>query len=362
MSVGKESSKDPAAPGVSVVIPCRNERERIGPCVASVLGNGYPGALEVIVVDGMSTDGTRGVLGELQARHGAVRVVDNQSTLTPVALNLGFRAARHGVVLILGAHCELGPGYIAAVTRRLLSRSDAGCAGGRTTPRVRTGKLRQAMAAALASPFGVGNAYFRTAQAGWDPRSVDTVAYGAYRKETLERVGGFDERLVRNQDIELNRRVRALGYAILLDPSVEVYYSPRPSLREFARQSFANGRWNVITWALVPGSLSWRHFVPLLFVSGLAIAGLAAILLPGLAEGLPPSLAGTLAAVCRTAFLVAASSYGLLAAAESARLALGQWRVPFWAALLVFPVLHVAYGAGSASGLAAVLTGVRRSR
>jgi len=324
-------------PKVSVVIPCRNERDYIGRCVQSVLESVSPGDLEVIIIDGMSSDGTREVLGAIQERCPAVRVVDNPKRTTPAALNVGLREADGDVVVVMGAHCELSPGYIRAATGLLLSRNEVGCAGGRTVPRATAGSLQKVLAAVLGSPFGVGNSHFRVATAG--RREVDTVAYGAYRKDVIDRAGGFDERLTRNQDIELNYRVRRLGYRILLDPSAVVYYQPRPSLRAFARQNFGNGFWNIITWTVTPGSLSWRHFVPLAFVLSIIALGLTGTVLPP----------------ARALLCVMLGVYGFLSLAESLRLACQAREPLLLVASLVFPVLHVSYGSGSACGLGFVL-------
>ena len=326
-----------ARPKVSVVISCRNERDHIGRCVQSVLASESPGDLEVIVVDGMSSDGTREILGAIQERCPAVRVVDNPKRTTPAAVNIGVREADGDVVVTLGAHCELSPGYIRAVTGLLLSRTEVGCAGGRTVPRATRGSFQKVLAAVLASPFGVGNSYFRVATSG--RREVDTVAYGAYWKDVVDRAGGFDERLTRNQDIELNHRVRRLGYKILLDPSAVVYYEPRPSLRAFARQSFGNGFWNIVTWTVTPGSLSWRHFVPLAFVLSTIALGLTGTLLPP----------------AHALLCVMLGVYGFLSLAESLRLACQAREPLLLVASLVFPVLHVSYGSGSACGIGFVL-------
>lgn len=334
---GCQPSDRGAYPAVSVIIPCRNERDHVSRCLRSVAENGYPGKLEIIVVDGMSHDGTREVLRELEARNVDLRIVDNPSKTTPIAMNLGLQSARGDVVLIVGAHCELGPGYISTSTRQLLSYKGIACVGGRTIPRAAGGPIQQAIAAVLGSGFGVGNSYYK--MPGSRVREVDTVAFGAYRREVFEKLGGFDERLVRNQDIEFNFRVRRAGYKILLDPSIQVYYSPRRSIRAFWRQNFANGFWNIITWRLVPWSLSWRHFVPLFFVSWLIVFGTL----------------GVFTSVARVLFWTAIGAYGTLDVLESVRIAAKGRRASLAASCLVFPILHLSYGVGSLCGIFSVL-------
>lgn len=335
---------DPAVhPTGSVINPCRNERGYVSRCVRSIVENGYPGKLEIIIVDGMSDDGTRGLLRGLEARNADLRIVDNPLRTTPVAMNLGLQSARGDVVLIVGAHCELGPGYISTTTRQLLSHKDIACVGGRTIPRAAGRPIQQAIAAVFGSRFGVGNAYFRIP--GSKVREVNTVAFGAYRREVFEKIGGFDEGLVRNQDIEFNFRVRQAGYRILLDPSIKVYYSPRPSIKAFWRQNLGNGFWNIITWRLVPGSLSWRHFVPLFFVSWLIVFGTLGVLTP----------------VARVLFWMAIGAYGTLDVLESVRIAAKGRRASLAATCLVFPILHLSYGVGSLCGVFSVLLRVMRN-
>lgn len=324
-------------PELSLIIPCYNERTHIAKSIQSVLSNDYSGKREIIVVDGGSDDGTREILQELKGRHGDLKVLDNPRRITSAAINLGVKEAQGDVVLIVGAHCELGPRYISTAIERLLSSKEIGCVGGRTAPRAEGGTVQRAIAAVLGSPFGVGNSYFRMASSG--TREVDTVAFGAYRREIFEKIGGFDERLVRNQDIEFNYRLRKAGYKILLDPSIEVYYSPRCSIKAFWRQNFDNGFWNIITWKLVPGSLSCRHFVPLLFVSWV----IAFVVL------------GFFSPVARVLLSLAIGAYAILDAIESARIAVRSRKPALLAAFLVFPVLHVSYGVGSLCGIFSVL-------
>lgn len=324
-------------PAVSVVIPCRNERNYICRCVESILKNGYPGQLEIIIVDGMSEDGTREALRELEARNADLRIIDNALRITPVAMNLGLKAARGHIILRVDAHCELGPRYISTVVRQLLSHRHVGCVGGRTTTRQGGGVIERAIAAVLGSRFGVGNSYFRIP--GSRVREVDTVAFGAYWRETLKELGEFNERLARNQDIELNYRLRKAGYSILLDPSVEVFYNPRRTIKAFWKQNFANGFWNIITWRLVPGSLSWRHFVPLFFVSWLIVFGTL----------------GVFTSVARILFWTAIGAYGTLDVLESVRIAAKGRRTSLAASCLVFPILHLSYGVGSLCGVFSVL-------
>jgi len=326
-------------PRVSVVIPCWNEKNHIGKCILSVLDNGYPGEIEVLVVDGMSNDGTRDLVEELRHLHPNVRMLDNASRTTPQALNLGIRNARGEVIVIVGAHCFLEPGYIEKTTRWVISGKGIGCAGGRTMAVGEAGIIQKLISKVMASPFGVGNAIYRLADFDGGAIEVDTVAYAAYPRRVFAEVGEFDERLIRNQDIEFNSRLRKAGYKIMLDPGAVIYYLPRGSLGAFWKQNFGNGLWNIMAWHLVPGSLSWRHFVPLLFVSSLILSGLLGILLTG----------------TQVLFYAVAGSYILVDALETIRIAAKEKQMVLLGVFLMFPVLHVSYGLGSLTGIFTVI-------
>lgn len=329
----ERQSANSSFPGVSVIIPCRNERNHIVRCVESVLHNGYPGEIEAIVVDGMSEDGTRDVIRELGTKHACIRMLDNPRRIAPTAMNIGLRATRLDVVLLLGAHCEMQPGYILTLVSTLAGDNSIGCVGGRTAPQGRANTVQKAASAVLGSRLGVGNSYFRLP--GKDIKDVDTVAFGAYRKDVFLAVGSFDERLVRNQDIEFNYRVRKAGFRVLLDPSVEIHYSPRRSWKEFWKQNFGNGLWNIVTWQLVPGALSWRHFMPLFFVAALLGLGVGSFVM----------------AQARIMLWVVLSTYALADILESARVATRGRDFALLASALAFPILHVSYGLGSILGV-----------
>lgn len=327
------SLPDAALPRVSVVIPCRNERAYIGPCLDSLLAGDYPAdRLEVLVVDGASDDGTRGVLAERASREPRLRVVDNPARITPVALNLGIRAATGDVVVRMDAHSAYPPDYL----RRLVewqAATGADNVGGtcRTLPSG-DGAVPRAIAVALAHPFGVGASQFRTGVR--EPAWVDTVPFGCWRRETFARIGLFDEELVRNQDDEFNHRLRRAGGRLLLVPDVVVAYYARRDLRQLARMMYQYGHYKPLAARKLGHVPTLRQLVPPLFVLGLVLGPvLAAALWP-----VTPLLAwATLAGVALHAgvsLLSAARAFATLGAAGAAALA------------ACFPVMHVAYGAG----------------
>ena len=197
-------------PEVSVIVPCRNEVKYIAACLDSVLANDYPKErLEVLVVDGMSEDGTRAVVERYARTCPFIRLVDNPRRVTPAALNLGIASARGSAIMIMGAHAAYPSGYISELVT-WLRHSGADAVGGRCVTRPgRESVTGRAIAAAVSHPFGIGNSHFRTGAA--EPRWVDTVPFGCYRRDVFERVGVFDEELVRNQDDEFNHRILRQG-------------------------------------------------------------------------------------------------------------------------------------------------------
>jgi glycosyltransferase involved in cell wall biosynthesis len=324
---------------VSVVIPCLNEVNTIRDCIESIVSSSSDNVeLEIIVVDGGSDDGTLALLSKTQKECDILRVLNNEKKITPIGLNMGIMASIGEFILVLGAHTTISRDYIETLVKDLQNDPTAACAGG-VSVSVSDDALFQQMAGAVReSRFGVGSSYFKIG--AQSKRYVDTVAYGLYRRETLDQVGLFDERLVRNQDIELSHRIRRHGYNIILNPGVSAYYYPRSSLRKFCKQSFSNGYWNIITWRLVPGSLSVRHFMPLAAVtSGVGLCVLSSIF-----------------ASAKVVLAFLAILYLLLAAYASMSIAIQKRDLRFLLTLLLFPVFHVSYGLGSLCSLISSLS------
>ena len=321
-------------PLVSVVIPCRNEVRFISRCLDSVLASEYPAdLLEVIVADGMSRDGTRECLAAYAARDSRVRSIDNPAGITPVALNRAIEAARGEVIVRLDARAEIAPEYIARAVESLDSR-EADCVGGAMrTVAAGTGIFAEPIRMALTHPFGVGNSHFRT---GADqPRWVDAVYGGCWRREVFDRLGWFNERLERSQDIEFSTRLRRAGGKILMSPEMQITYCARGTFRGFCSQNWTNGVWAVLPLACSSGmAMRWRHLAPL---------GLVIVL----------TLAFAASAWLESAWLAAAVA-GPYIAANLASCAHTAWKernvTTAWLMPVVFASLHFAYGFGSAWG------------
>jgi len=309
-------------PRVSVLIPARNEAAHIERCVRSVRAQEVPGGLEVIVADGRSSDGT----AHLAEATGA-RVVENPRGVTPAGLNRALAAARGSVIVRFDAHAEMPPGYVAACLRALDSEPGAVNVGGWREVRG-GGPWGKAIGAALASPLGVGNTrIWRRPPPDERRRDVDTVPLGCWPAEVLGEAGGWDESFVRNQDFELNHRLRMRGGRVVFDPAIWSVYHPRESLGGLARQYWQYGLFKATVLRSHPDSLRPRQLAPV----GLAVAALLAV---------TPTRA-------RTSARATLGIYGLLLSWTAIR-ARGGWRtVP------VLATMHVTWVLGLARGLAA---------
>ena len=331
-------------PLVTVIVPCRNEGKWIGRCLQSILDNDYPGdRLEVLVVDGMSDDATRQVIEPFAASHPRLRLVSNEKKITPTAMNLGIAAASGSVIVRMDAHVEYPGNYISSLVK-LLEQSGADNVGGvcQTLP-AGNSAVAQAVALAMSHPLGVGNSHFRIGSSA--ERWVDTVPFGCYRREVFERIGLFDEELVRNQDDELNLRLIKHGGRILLSPQIVCKYFARDSLAKLWRMYYQYGYFKPLVVRKVGGVMTLRQLLPPLFVLSLIVTVLAA----------PWSrLALVVAAVIAGSYLLA---IGAVAARAGRR---HGWAVA--AALFgVFPALHFSYGLGYLRGFVEFLV-LRRRR
>lgn len=323
---------------LSVIIPARNEVRYIAQCLLSVFtADPVDSDLEVIVVDGMSTDGTREVLATWCEKHANLRVLDNPRGIVPAAMNIGIGAARGDWIIRLDAHSEYPQNYF-SLCLETLKRSGADNVGGMVLARFETESFQGRFVQALTTHrFGVGNSGFRTgAKEGW----ADTVPFGCFPRAVFERIGFFDERLVRNQDYELNRRLIRLGGRIWFNPAIQITYHNQRSLSGLMRQAFNTGKWNPWMWYVAPYSFAWRHAIPLGFVCVLVVTCLS--LLVGISIG---------AAIGAPVLLL----YLGLALIASVQQALRYG----WGLFLYLPTLfllyHLAYGLGSLWGIVMLL-------
>ena len=327
-------------PCASVVIPCLNEVRHIGPCLDALdAQTGLSGRLEVLVVDGGSDDGTRELLDSLQAECMDLRVIDNPQRITPVAMNLGIDAALSEVIVILGAHAEVALDFIRRNLDVLKAHPESGCVGG-VVEQVHGDERSRRIGLAMSSPFGVGDARFRT---GGLAGHVDTVAFGAYRKSVFGEVGGLDEALVRNQDDELNYRLTESGWRIWFDPRIRSVYHARSSYSKLFRQYRQYGYWKVFVNRKHRTVTTWRQLAPAAFLFVLVALSVGTLVDLGLpqADRWTNLAAPALATVLGTWMLGAVGS--VILSGVRRRDALGVMRS--------FLILHVAYGWGYWQGV-----------
>ncbi|MFJ9040555.1 glycosyltransferase family 2 protein [Streptomyces sp. NPDC102406] len=244
-------------PAVSVIMPVLNEERHLREAVEAILAQEYDGEMEVVVALGPSTDRTDEIAAQLVAEDPRVHTVPNPTGRTPAALNAAIKASRHPVVVRVDGHAALSPGYITTAVR-LLEETGAMNVGGIMHAQG-TNDWEKAVAAAMTSKIGVGNAVFHT---GGTAQAAETVYLGVFRREALERQGGYNEEFIRAQDWELNFRIRDAGGLIWFSPELRVSYRPRPSVKALAKQYKDYGRWRHVVARYHAGSINLRYLAP----------------------------------------------------------------------------------------------------
>lgn len=320
---------------LSVICPIYNEEKYISICIESILAQDYPKEnLEVIFADGMSTDRTREIVAEYSQMYPWIKLIDNPDRIVPPALNKAIDFSKGDVIMRLDAHASYEPNYFSAITTAL-NKYGADNAGSvcKTDVFNKTPKAL-VIREVLSHPLGVGNSAFRTGIEG--VKEVDTVPFGCWRRSVFDRFGKYDERLVRNQDIELNKRIKVGGGKIVIIPDTYCTYYARETFTKLAKNNYGNGKWNILTvyYTHQLRSLSLRHFIPLIFVLSLLLPAIAVFFWHPLW------------------WLSAASLtiYTLLVSGISAKIALRK-HLNFLYLVFSFFVLHLSYGWGSLMGL-----------
>ena len=321
---------------VSILIPCKNEYIFISRCLDSIIDNEYPhNSLDILIIDGMSTDGTRDVLQRYMAEYFFIRTIDNPTGIIPIGLNLGIQQTSAEIVIRLDAHATYSKDYIARCVEAI-ETTGADIVGGKwiVTPRSES-FLAKAISAVMSTPFGAGNAYYRL-QGQTKARWVDTVPFLCCKRKLFDRVGLFNEHLIRSQDIEFNRRVAAKGGRILFLPEITIWYYARSNLRSFLAHAWRTGEWVALPFLyseVVP--VSWRHMVPAGFVLLITMAGAMSFVSPAWKE------MGSILLIV----------YLSMSVAVSGGIAYRQEDVRMLAALpAIFAGLHTVYGLGSIWG------------
>jgi glycosyltransferase involved in cell wall biosynthesis len=321
-------------PFISVVVPCYNEVAFIERIVDSLLRQDYPREkTEVIFADGMSDDGTREALEKVSAKYPFIRWIDNPGRYVPTALNLAIKASGGKVIVRLDAHSDYPDNYLSTLLQAMMTR-DVDNVGGvwNTLPGADTDEAR-AIVLASSHPLGIGDASYRLGTA--TERFVDTVPFGCFKRELFDRIGFFDEDLIRNQDDEFNGRIIRSGGKILLLPNLRIGYYARPTRKKLSVMFYQYGLFKPLVNLKLGAPATLRQFVPPVFVSGLFLLAMLSVFW---------SYALWLLAAVTALYL-------LSIVIVSCRLA-GFGNLNLLAAtMLTFPVIHFSYGIGYIFGL-----------
>jgi succinoglycan biosynthesis protein ExoA len=317
---------------ITFILPIRNEAAYIERSLASISKQDYiSDDMEVLVVDGMSTDGTREIVQKYMGMHPNIHLLDNPSAIVPTGMNIALRQAKGGIIIRVDGHCIIASDYLRKCVEHIQRDGVDGVGG----PMMSIGDtyLAKAIAIGMSSSFGVGNSTFRTTSG--KTMLVDTVPFPAYTRQIIERAGLYDEELVRNQDDEYNYRIHKLGGRILLAEDVRSTYFSRGSWNALRRQYFQYGYWKVRVLQKHPYQMSLRQFIPPAFVLSLFISSFLVIL---------PTVLRPWSMVIPFVYLSANLLASLVTACRR-----GWKYLPLLP--LVFASLHLSYGSGFLVGL-----------
>jgi glycosyltransferase involved in cell wall biosynthesis len=252
-------------PFISVIIPCRNEFQYIGKVIEDIIHQDYPNEkMEVLIIDGESDDNTQEVIKQKIVQHPSVKLLNNPRKIVPTGLNIGIKAAKGEVIVRIDAHCEYPSNYISYLVSNLfeLNADNVGVAM-IAHPRNESLKAR-AISIAISSPFGIGDSHHRI---GIDkPVEIDSVPFGCYKSKTFEKIGLFDEELIRNQDDEFNARLGKSGGKIFLLPDLEIKYLARDTISKISKMFYFYGYFKPLVNKKVGSAATLRQFVPPIFI------------------------------------------------------------------------------------------------
>lgn len=255
---------------VTIILPIRNEANFIKQSIVSILAQDYPqDQIEILLADGMSTDGTREIINEYQQRHPNIRLIDNPGKIVPTGLNAAIRIARGDFIIRIDGHTKISEDYLSECVETY-KRTNAENVGGRMTAAGLT-PFGIIVALATSTPFGVGGSRFHYSQ---KEEEADSVYMGAWPKKIFTEIGLFDEEMVRDQDDEFNYRINEHGGKIILTPNIKSVYTVRSTPKALWKQYFQYGFWKIRVLQKHPLQMSVRHFIPPLFVLSLLISTL----------------------------------------------------------------------------------------
>jgi len=259
---------------ISIILPIRNEKHFIASTLDSILSQSVDG-IEIIIADGLSTDGTQEIIKAFQKENSSIILIDNPEKIVSTGFNRALSKSTGEIIIRVDGHSIIHNDYVSKCKQQLNLKNCA-CVGGLIQP-LGNSIISKIITLATSSKFGVGNSKFHySINSNWS----DTVYLGAYKREVFEKIGGYDEELVRNQDDEFNFRLIQNGGKIWLDPSIKSSYNPRDSFTKLFKQYFQYGFYKIRVIQKRRGIASWRHVVPGLFVLNL-LFGLSIFLFTG---------------------------------------------------------------------------------
>jgi glycosyltransferase involved in cell wall biosynthesis len=306
-------------PSISVILPILNEEAHLKGAIDSILSQDYQGKTEVILAVGPSQDRTLEIAQQISQQDSRVVIVDNPTGRTAAGLNLALKKSESPVIVRVDGHAQIPGNYLSLVVE-ILNKTGAVNVGG-VMAAVGTTAFENAVAGAMRSPLGVGASRFHT---GGEAGVVDTVYLGAFRREALLAIGGFDERFTRAQDWELNFRLRENGGVIYFDPRLHVTYRPRSTVKALAKQYFEYGRWRRVVSRKHSGTINYRYLAPPFALVGFVSSVIAGFIAPAL--------------------FIPAAIYSLFVLLASVKIASSIRE--YFLLLAVIPTMHFAWGAG----------------
>ena len=328
----------PETPKVSVIVPCRNEERYIDQCISSLLKTSYPiNHLEILIVDGSSTDGTKAKLASLKRKHPFIQILANPKKVIPIAMNIGIANSTGDIILKVDAHSTYPGNYITQCVEFMIEYQADNIGGYLSVTPSSNTIVAKSIALVLSNKIGSG--YGSTKTKVSVPTWTDSVGFGCYKRSMLDKIGYYNEGLTRGSDMDLNNRLRSNGGKILKIPEITVAYYTKSTLGSFWNHNFSDGYWVTYPLALLRTPFTLRHIIPLAFVTGVSV-----LLLLG---------------IWNTLFLLLGISilgfYLLVISVTSVYIAIKQGNPLYFPVLcMTFFTRHIAYGTGSILGLIAI--------
>lgn len=318
---------------VAIVIPTLNEEHFISRCLNSIIKQTYEfEKMDVMIIDGGSTDNTKKIVAEYQKSHQNIRFIENKKKIQSVAFNIGFKKSTAPYIIRLDAHAEYDSKYISLCIENLKQDEKRGNVGGRCNILPFNQSIwAQTNAILNHSRFGIGGAAFRVSN---EAHNTDSVPFGAFPRKIIEKIGGMREDLPRGEDNEYNSRIRKAGYKIFFDPNIISSYFARPTLGASCKQMYANGNSIGYLYYIDREAIGIRHLVPLLFV----VSGLFSIIISVLWSPFCYVFCGGLAL-----YLIADAMASIMGAKDNVKCTLPLF--------ILFSCVHVSYGIGTIAGL-----------